>query len=180
MDITLLLVEEIKSKVLEGVDRARTALFADPTVDYDALSNAILADFDDYFDFKIDMPNIYGELEIPKTVLSKKNKKKKSVRVCKINYPIVCTFRSPGVLEVIKGSSTADIEFDIERISVIQDLGESEVDEADFKSAVAAVRRFMDNSLTIKKDIKKIIEVSKVGLKQQIATLFVEHDKVAR
>lgn len=175
MDITVLLVEEIKSKVLEGVDRTRAEL-AEAAVDYDTLSNAILADFDDYFDFTIEMPDIYGELEIPKDILSKK---KTSTRICKINYPVVCTFRSPGVLEVIRNSATADIQFDIKHITVVQNLGEREVDEADFKSAVAAVRRFMDNSLVIKKDIKKIVDVSKVGLKKQIAALFVEHNKIS-
>lgn len=166
------LVNDVKRKVLNGIEEARKALLNDPAVDYDSLSATLLTDLDEYFTMSITMPDIYGKLEVPKNVRKKKAARD---RICEIHYAITCNVPSPAVLELIRSSAPPEIVFNEDHIRVQQALGDREIDDADFKGAVFAVRRFLDTIDVLKKDVDEIVAEAKAGLQQQIAALFVEH-----
>ncbi|WP_437917869.1 hypothetical protein [Sphingobacterium sp. LRF_L2] len=170
MEVNDKLVEEIKSRVSMAVDAVRSTLNEYPFTDQEKLLAETLGELDDFYDFEIKLSDINGKLEIFDS--NQESFGEINTPFCRISYPIYFHFNSTVLFEIIKEASPSDMEITVDHILFYVPLQGQDVDKVDFKNAVLSVRRFIENTAILKKDLQAIVKETKNVLKKQIEGLF--------
>lgn len=178
MDIENQLTDEIKKSVAERVSHFRATLPSLEADRYEQFKEQVLSDFTSFYALDYEQLDIYGTQEIftpdknqhilsvPEAIRNAMGKGQ--IKVIRIAYPIKLTCGSPAVLNLVQESSSGELEVTRDTLAVYLLLGSKDVDEVDFKPAVAATKRFKENLMVLKEDLETLVGDAKRHLEESL------------